>query len=131
MTTTTICFEVIAPMGIWTTAAAFVAGLILIFVEGFIGLGVGSRYPDYDAGPKSMYVTYKGVIIGYLAGGASALAVFTPLFLYLVLSGGVRGSTPTGFANLPLVFSIVVVAGLVLSILAYRYCRSGLDRINS
>jgi hypothetical protein len=131
MTVTMICFEVIAPMRLWITFAASIAGLILVVVEGFIGLGVGSRFPDYDAGSKSMYVSSKGLIIGYLVGGASARAIFTPLFLYLVLNGGVRGSTPTGVLSLPVIFSIAAMAGLVLSYLAYRYCRSGLDRLNA
>jgi hypothetical protein len=122
-------FEVLVSMSPQLIIATIVAGLMIIVVEGFIGLGVGSRYPDYTVVKR--YVTAKGFLIGFLVGGAAAIAIFAPVGLYLIF----KETTLNLF--LPLIFNFTttltftVIIGGILSYFAYRYCKRGINALTS
>jgi len=120
-------FEIIAPMGMAKFLATIVAGLFTIATEGFIGLGVGSRHPDFTAGSRSRYVTMGGFLLGLLAGAGVTLAIFAPIAITLITSGGIRGQSPLQAIGLSIMLPITVVIGSVLTYLSYRYCKKGVE----
>jgi hypothetical protein len=102
-----------------------------IVINGFIGLGVGARWPDYTIGSRSRYVTIKGFFIGFVLSGFATLAVFAPVGLHIVTSGGVRGQAPvSGFDLFPML-TISIVFGSVLVILSYKFCKKGIESLLS
>lgn len=129
--TTAAVLQIIAPMNIHTMLAAISASMLLIVVESFIGLGVGSRYPDYTIGSRSRYVTFKGFLIGFLAGGVSTLAIFAPIALHLISSGGIQGSAPIPPISLNITLPITLLIGSILSYFTYKYCKKGIENILS
>lgn len=121
-------FQVVAPMDTEAVSLFVLASLLVIGIEGYIGLGVGSRYPDFTVGSRSRYVTYKGFLVGFSAGGASALLIFLPTILYFVTNRGWSIMPWTG----PAVPAVMILAiGLVLLYLAHAYCKKGVKRILS
>jgi hypothetical protein len=116
------------PMGTSIMAATTLASLLIVVIEGFIGLGVGSRYPDYTVSARARYVTIKGFIIGLLVGGAAALTLFTPLALHIAFS---QGLVPVSILDLPITILILIVIGSALSYFAYRYCKGGVESLLS
>jgi len=124
-------FEVIAPMGYANVAATLLAGTFVIFAESFIGLGIGSRHPDFTVGSRSRYVTLGGFLLGFLAGGTIALVIFAPIALHLILSGGIRGSTPILGFGLGTMIPITIAIGSILTYITYRYCKMGVEEFLS
>ena len=115
----------------WGQFAVIVVALAFImFVQGFIGLGAGARYPNFSLGPRARYVTMTGFLIAFVAGGVStalmllpfSLSLVTPYFAALGLGAG-----ETIFVVLALTVSI----GLVLLLLTRVYCVSGVKKFLS
>ncbi len=117
-------FQIIAPMNISSFTATLVACVFVIVIESFIGFGIASRYPDYTVGSRSRYVTYTGFLIGFLAGGAAALALLIPTALYTISA---EGLSPTPIISLPVTITLTVAVGSALSYLTYRYCKRGVE----
>jgi hypothetical protein len=121
-------FEIIQPMGTITLIVMILTSMLVSVVESLIGLGVGSRYPDYHIGPRSRYVTFKGFFIGIFIGGIVALAIFTPVMLYLISS---LDSVLLPVPNLTVMFVTSILIGLVLTYFSYRYCKQGMKLLIS
>jgi hypothetical protein len=102
--------------------------MLVSVVESLIGLGVGSRYPDYHIGFRSRYVTLKGFFIGVFFGGIVALAIFTPLMVYLISS---LDSVFLPIPNLTVMFVTSILIGLVLTYFSYKYCKKGIKLLIS
>ncbi len=124
----TIIFQTIAPMPFPTTVAAIIAGILVVEIEGFIGLGVGVRYPDFAISTRSRYITFTGFIIGFIIGGVAALATFIPIMFSIISTGGIRGPTPISTFDLTIALPITILIGSVLSYIAYRYCKRGVEK---
>ncbi len=123
--------ELIAPLGLPEVLATLAVSTMAIFINSFIGLGVGSRWPDYTVGARSRYVTLKGFIIGFALSGLAVLTVYAPMVVYFVTSGGVQGSVPTGGFDLFLMLTMSMVLGSVLLVLSYAFCKRGVESLLS
>jgi hypothetical protein len=138
---TLIVFEIITPTGSFLTLAkTILSNIFVIIVESFIGLGVGSRYPDFSTGSKSRYVTFDGFLMGFLMGGAAAIAIFLPTIIsnmMMNVSGIRETSDHASLLLLPMLSSIIIpiiatiVIGSILIYLSYRYCKKGIDDLIS
>ncbi len=123
--------EIFAPLGLSNTLAIVVVSSMAVIINSFIGLGVGSRWPDYTVGARSRYVTLTGFLVGFALSGLATVAVYFPVGLYIVTSGGVRGEVPfLGLDLLPMV-AISTVLGCVLIVLSYIYCKRGVENLLS
>ncbi len=123
--------EAIAPIGPADAFAVILVSLIAVFMNSFIGLGVGARWPDYTVGSRSRYLTMRGYLIGFTLSGLATIIVYTPLAIHLVTSGGVRGQAPGSGLDLFPMLALSVVIGAVLTTLSYIYCRRGVVRLLS
>lgn len=142
---TVIVFEIIvAPAGSSVTLAkTSLSNIFVVIVESFIGLGVGSRYPDFTTGSRSHYVTFDGFLIGFLIGGVAAVAIFIPTLItnnMMVVSEIRENSNQASSSSLllPSVFNSVVVPiiatiiiGSILSYFSYQYCKKGVGELIS
>ena len=123
--------EVFAPLGLINTLAICVVALMALITNSFIGLGVGSRWPDFTVGARSRYVTLTGFIVGFVFSGLATLAIYGPVGIYIVSTGGVRDAVPfLGLELLPM-FTISVVLGCVLMSLSYMFCKKGVENLLS
>jgi len=123
--------EVFAPLGLINTLAICVVALMALITNSFIGLGVGSRWPDFTVGARSRYVTLTGFIVGFVFSGLATLAIYAPVGIYIVSTGGVRDAVPfLGLELLPM-FTISVVLGGVLMSLSYMFCKKGVENLLS
>ena len=123
--------EIIAPIGLNEALAAIAISIIAILINSFIGLGIGARWPDYTVGGRSRYVTLKGFLIGMILCGLATLAVFVPLGLYIISSGGIRGSAPPFSLDLLPMLAISIVIGSVLMVFSYAFCKKGIENLLS
>ena len=123
--------EILAPLGLSNTLAIALVALMAIAINSLIGLGVGSRWPDFTVGARSRFVSMKGFIIGFALSGLATLAVYIPVGFYVVTSGGVRGEVPfLGLDLLPML-AISIVIGALLMVLSYIYCKRGVENLLS
>jgi hypothetical protein len=102
-----------------------------LVINSFIGLGVGSRWPDYTVGARSRYITMKGFFVGFALSGLATLAVYVPIGLYIVTSGGVGGQARFLGLDLPSMAAISLVLGSALIVVSYIYCKRGVESLLS
>jgi len=123
--------EVFAPLGLFNTLAICAVALMALITNSFVGLGVGSRWPDFTVGARSRYLTLTGFIVGFAFSGLATLAIYAPIGIYIISTGGVRDAVPfLGVELLPM-FAISVVLGCVLMALSYIYCKKGVENLLS
>lgn len=123
--------EIFAPMTLNDILATAVASGLTIFVNSFIGLGVGARWPDYTIGARSRYITMKGFFVGFILCGLATLAIYAPVALYVITNGGVKGSFLSFSVDLLPMFAISVAVGSVLIVLSYIFCKRGIENLLS
>jgi hypothetical protein len=123
--------EVLAPIGLDNALATVAVASMAIFVNSFIGLGVGTRWPDYTVGARNRYVTMKGYLIGFVLSGLATLAVFAPVGLHVVTSGGVRGQVPLASVGLLPMLAASTILGSALLVLSYVFCKRGVESLLS
>ena len=128
---TIAAMEIIAPIGLSNVLATMAVASMAIVVNSFIGLGVGSRWPDYTIGSRSRYVTMKGFIMGFILSSLATLTVFAPVGLHIVTSGGVRGQFPFSGIDLLPMLTTSIVLGSALIILSYTFCKKGVESLLS
>ncbi len=123
--------EVFAPLGLVNTLAICAVAFMALITNSFIGLGVGSRWPDFTIGARSRYLTLTGFIVGFVFSGLATLAIYVPVGIYIVSTGGVRGAVPLlGLGLLPML-AISTVVGCMLMTLSYIYCKKGVENLLS
>ncbi len=115
--------EFITPISLIDASEILVTAILVIVINSFIGLGVGSRWPDYNVGARSRYVSLKGFLIGFLLAGLTSLLVFTPVVL-----GFLIGTSTLGFSTITL-FIISLIVGCVILVLSYVFCRRGVENL--
>ncbi len=111
-------------------AVILVALAFIMFIQGFIGLGAGARYPNFSLGPRARYVTMTGFFIAFIAGLVSTALMFLSFAVYLVTpyftSLGLGASEA-----LLVVLALTASTGLVLLSLTRAYCVSGVKKFLS
>lgn len=123
--------EIIAPVSLSNVLATLVVSAMAIAINSFIGLGIAARWPDYTVGSRSRYITLKGFIIGMILSGFATLAVYAPVGLHIITSGGVRGPVPLSSIDLIPMLIISVVLGSVLIVLSHIFCKKGIENLLS
>ncbi len=129
---TALIFQMLEPMPIPALSATIAASILVVVVESFIGFGVGVRYPDFTVAARGRYITFTGFVTCMVIGGPMALAIFAPIIIHVISSGGIIGEAPPiPSVDLTVAALTTAVIGASLSYLAYRYCRSGAERFLS
>ena len=128
-----VALELVVPMTRTMELKALLATIAIsemtIFINSFIGLGVGARWPDYTVGARSRYVSMKGFLVGFALAGLATIAVYLPVALYFISSGGVRGQAPFPSFDLLPMLALSIVLGCVLIVLSYVYCKKGVEKL--
>jgi hypothetical protein len=121
--------QVIAPTAVFQFLAVLVAGLFNVLIEGYVGLGAGSRYPNFTIGPRARFITFTGFIVAFFIGLLMTAGTFTPLIMYQTGFLGILGLGSYGKA----VFTVVLTATIssVLIMLARFYCMQGVKKFLS
>ena len=121
--------QFLAPVAALPFSAVLVAVLFNVLVEGYIGLGAGSRYPNFTIGPRARFITFTGFIIAFAIGLLVTVGVFAPVIIYQT---GFLGTLNLGSYGSAL-FTIVLTAavGTVLLVLARFYCMQGVKKLFS
>lgn len=111
----------------------FLIVLVTVFfnmlTEGYIGLGAGSRYPNFTIGPRARFITFTGFIIAFSLGLLATGAIFTPLILYQTTALAALNLGSYGSAFLTIV--LTVVGGTVLLMLTRIYALRGMKKLFS
>jgi hypothetical protein len=121
--------QFLAPVAVLGFFAVLVAVFFNVLIEGYVGLGAGSRYPNFTVGPRARFITFTGLIEAFAIGLLMTVGTFIPVILY---QDGVFGALGLGFYGSTL-FTIVltVVVGTVLLLLARFYCLQAVKKLFS
>ena len=92
-----------------------------IFECAFIGLAVGSRFPDFTEVPRARFVEQKGVWLGLAIVGGCVGITFFPLFLYAF---SILGYFPILIAP-----SLSAIASIFLCYTGYRFTLNNLKNL--
>ena len=128
--TISLLWQFLAPLTIGQFFVALVFAAFNLIAQGYLGLGVGSRYPSFDAGPRPRYISPVGFLIEFVMGGLAMLAILTPLILYFwtsLLTG--LGGGPIVSALLTMIMTAAV--GTLVIALARNYCNQGIKKLFS
>jgi len=124
-----LLIQFLAPVAVLQFLAVLFAAFFNILIEGYVGLGAGSRYPNFTVGPRARYLTFTGFIIAFVIGLLMTLGTFAPLIMYQTgflntLNFGSIGSS---------LFTIVLTAavGTVFLVFARLYCLQGMKKLLS
>jgi hypothetical protein len=125
-----LLMQFLSPVAAGLFLAALVAAAFNMMVQGYMGLGTGSRYPSFDAGPRARYVSLAGFLIEFVMGGLATLAILTPLILY-ESTGLLTGFGGAQTISLLLTIVLTAVVGTFLLVLARHYCMQGIKKLFS
>ncbi len=99
-----------------------------IILQGYVGLGIGSRYPSFTAGPRARYITFTGFIIAFIIGGLATFTILTPLILYQSTGFLTElGAGPIGSFLLTIILTAAI--GALLLVLMHHYCMKGVKKL--
>lgn len=125
-----LLMQFLAPVAAGQFLATLVAVAFNVIVQGYVGLGTGSRHPSFNVGPRARYLSFAGFIIAFVIGGLATVAILTPLILYVdtgFLTG--LGVGPTGSVLLTIILTAAV--GTILFVLTRHYCMRGVKKLFS
>jgi hypothetical protein len=119
----------LAPIAILRFLAVLVTVFFNVLIEGYVGLGAGSRYPNFTIGPRARFITFTGFIVAFFIGLLMTAGTFTPLLVFQAGFLGILGLGSYGSA----LFTVVLTAavGTVLLLLARLYCVQGVEKLLS
>ncbi|PVX26688.1 MAG: hypothetical protein CW691_00635 [Candidatus Bathyarchaeum sp.] len=83
MVVVTALIHVIVQPRLEALLAIAVALFAVLFECSFVGLAVGSRFPDFTEVPRARFVDQKGVWLGMLVMAGCVIATLLPVLLYL------------------------------------------------
>jgi hypothetical protein len=122
MVVVTALIQLIAQPRLEALIAITVALFAVLFECSFVGLAVGSRFPDFTEVPRARFVDQKGVWLGMLIIAGCVIVTLLPLFLY-------------AFAGLafPLLVAPVLsaVAGILICYPSYRATLNSLNKLKT
>ena len=125
-----LLMQFLAPVAMFLFVATLVAVAFNVTIQGYLGLGTGSRYPNFNVGPRARYITFTGFIIAFVMGGLATVAALAPLILYQSTGFLTRlGSGPTGSFLLTIILTAAV--GTFLLVLTRYYCMRGVKKLLS
>ncbi len=78
----TALIQVVAQLRLEALIAVIVTLFAVLFECAFVGLALGSRFPDFTEVPRARFVNQKGVWLGMLIIAACVAVTFLPPFLY-------------------------------------------------
>jgi len=116
----TALIELIVPLRLEALIAVAVILFAVIIECSFVGLAIGSHFPDFTEIPRARFVDQKGVWLGMAIVAVCLAVTLLPLFLY-------------AFAGLD--FSILVApilsaaAGILICYVSYRSTLSALKKL--
>ena len=122
--------QFLAPVAAGQFLATLVAAAFNMIIQGYVGLGTGSRYPSFNVGPRARYLTFTGFIVAFVLGGLATVAILTPLILYEgtgLLTG--LGGGATGSVLLTIILTLAI--GTLLLVLMRHYCMRGVKKLFS
>lgn len=125
-----LLLQFLAPHSALLFLATLIAVIFNVFVQGYVGLGAGSRYPNFTVGPRARYLTFTGFIVAFTIGGLATLAIIAPLTVYLVTGF----SSPLGGGSMESILLstiLTMVVGTVILILTRSYCIRGVKKLLS
>jgi hypothetical protein len=125
-----LLMQFLAPVAVGTLLATLVAVAFNVMVQGYLGLGTGSRYPSFNVGPRARYLSFTGFIIAFALGGLATVAALAPLILYQATGFlTMLGVGSAGAVFLTVILTVVV--GVFLLVLARYYCMQGVKKLLS
>ncbi len=125
-----LLMQFLAPVAMLLFLATLVAVAFNVIIQGYLGLGTGSRYPNFNVGPRARYITFTGFIIAFVIGGLATVAALTPLILYQSTGFLTRlGGGPTGSFLLAIILTAAV--GTFLLVLTRYYCMRSVKKLLS
>jgi hypothetical protein len=123
MAVVTVLIQVIVQPRPEALIAIAVTLFAVLFECSFVGLAVGSRFPDFTEVPRARFVDQKGVWLGMLIIACCLGVTFLPLFLYVF---PVLGSFPLLVAPV-----LAAIAGVVICYAGYRSALNSLQKLTS
>jgi hypothetical protein len=122
MVVITILIQLIAQPRLEALIAIAVALFAVLFECSFVGLVVGSRFPDFTEVPRARFVDQKGVWLGMLIMAGCVGVTLLPLLLYAF----------TGLAFPILAAPILsVIAGTLICFASYRATLNSLQKLTT
>jgi hypothetical protein len=78
----TALIQVMVPLRLEALIAVTVTLFAGLFECAFVGLAVGSRFPDFNEVPRARFIDQKGILLGMFIVAACVGVTFLPPFLY-------------------------------------------------
>ena len=125
----TILLQFLSPMPVLQLLPILVAVFFNMLILGYIGLGAGSRYPDFTIGPRARFITFTGFIIAFIIAFLMTAGAFTPLIMYKTGSFETLNLGTNGSALFTIVLTVIM--GTILLALAHSYCLQGVKKLFS
>ncbi|MGD0496676.1 MAG: hypothetical protein ABSB28_11685 [Candidatus Bathyarchaeia archaeon] len=122
--------QFLAPVALGMFLATLFAAAFNMIIQGYVGLGTGSRHPSFNVGPRARYLTFTGFIIAFVIGGLATVATLTPLILYQATGFlAMLGGGPA--ASVLLTTILTAAVGTFLLVLTRYYCMQGVKKLLS
>jgi hypothetical protein len=120
MVIVTALIELIVPLRLEALIAVAVALFAVIIECSFVGLAIGSHFPDFTEIPRARFVDQKGVWLGMAIVAVCLGVTLTPLFLYAFVGFG-----------FPILVAPVLsaAAGILVCYVSYRSTLSALKKL--
>jgi len=106
-----------------TLIAIAVTLFAVLFECSFVGLAVGSSFPDFTEVPRARFVEQKGVWLGMLIGACCVGVTVLPLFLY---GFSILGTFPILLAPV-----LSAIAGILICYASYQTTLNSLQKLST
>jgi hypothetical protein len=121
--------QFLAPFAVSQFFAVLLAVFFNIFIEGYVGLGAGSRYPNFTIGPRARFITFTGFVIAFFIGLLVTAGTFTPLIIYQ--TGFFETLRLGSYGSALFAIALTAAVGTILLVLSRSYCLQGVKKLFS